>query len=774
MSNNCQQYSAIKENIQKLIEQGKTEAAEAILCEYEGINPEDADIYSLRASILLSESKVDEAIALLDSVVGKYPFNFDLLYNLGFITEQSGRNQEALKWYREAQSLSKPEHETLLAEALIRLGNNATHFKAGNQKKLAVFVKQGLDSFLGDIIKSLSSEYVIKKIIVTNTKQVDEGMEWADICWFEWCDELIVHGSKSPLAATKYIICRLHRYEVFTIYPSQVSWHNVNKLIVVTSHLVQLLKMSIPDICERVTVVTVNNGVNLEEFPFCERKSGFNIAYIGYLHLRKNPILLLQIMKMLVNLNPLYKLHVAGVFQDDLTRIYWNYQVQELELQKNILFDGWQDDVGEWLKDKEYVISTSIHESFGYGIAEAMARGIKPIIHNFPYAKEIWHEQYLFNTAQEAIEMITADSYQSEMYRQYIEENYSLTRQIDAIKEILGHVGSNSRTMNNLDTVISATQDFFLHSPQELMEYDWKKAKIQIGKRERMQGGKELFEYILINSKKKNLILTGIIYSHSTKEWSFPNIVDASLYLEKIRYFAEQMLNYKDIVYNNNIAGFVFDRALAQDIQHNQLAYLWERAIPATQFMPLIGYYQIANRYRFIKRYLNPKDVVLDAAAGYGYGTAFLSDYCKRIYGLDIALDNIKFANNSFVRDNLSFMEGNVTSLPFPEDLFDTYISFETIEHLLDSDVSLYLEEVLKVIKPNGLFIVSTPNREMRMHINNPYHIREYTFVEINNILSVFFRNIEYHSVVGLEVREGIDKRASNIIAICHNRIEGT
>jgi len=432
MSNNCQQYSAIKENIQKLIEQGKTEAAEAILCEYEGINPEDADIYSLRASILLSESKVDEAIALLDSVVGKYPFNFDLLYNLGFITEQSGRNKEALKWYQEAQSVSKPEHEKLLAEALIRLGNNATHFKTGNKKKLAVFVKPGLDSFLGDIIKSLSSDYIIKKIVVTNNKQVDEGMEWADICWFEWCDELIAYGSKLESATHKDIICRLHSYEAFTEYPLNVNWQNINKLIFVAEHIRNIVLEKVNSLKNEQTIV-IPNGLDLEKLRFKPRKSGFKIAYVGYINFKKGPMLLLHVFKAIFDRDSRYKMYIAGTFQDERDVLYYRQMIREMGLDNNVFYEGWQNNLDQWLEDKNYILCTSLLESQNISVMQAMSKGIKPLIHNFIGAKGIYPEKYLWTTIGDCLKIIDQRDYNSIEYRNYIETNFALKTQLERI-----------------------------------------------------------------------------------------------------------------------------------------------------------------------------------------------------------------------------------------------------------------------------------------------------------------------------------------------------
>ncbi|MBP3040203.1 glycosyltransferase, partial [Bacillaceae bacterium Marseille-Q3522] len=146
---------------------------------------------------------------------------------------------------------------------------------------------------------------------------------------------------------------------------------------------------------------------------------------------------MLQIIKKLVDVDKNYKLYIAGEFKDPLIKQYWDYQINEMQLQNNIVFEGWQSDVNRWLENKNFILAPSIHESFGFYIAEAMACGIKPIIHNFLYAKEIWPKEYLFNTIDEAVEMITCNNYPSNEYRAFIENNYSLMKELKLIKETL-------------------------------------------------------------------------------------------------------------------------------------------------------------------------------------------------------------------------------------------------------------------------------------------------------------------------------------------------
>jgi hypothetical protein len=78
-----------------------------------------------------------------------------------------------------------------------------------------------------------------------------------------------------------------------------------------------------------------------------------------------------------------------------------------------------------------------VHESFGYSIADAMAMGIKPVVHNFPFATRIWPEQILFNTIDEAVGMITSNVYNSKAYRNFVETHYSLFDQVTQVRKIL-------------------------------------------------------------------------------------------------------------------------------------------------------------------------------------------------------------------------------------------------------------------------------------------------------------------------------------------------
>jgi len=121
---------------------------------------------------------------------------------------------------------------------------------------------------------------------------------------------------------------------------------------------------------------------------------------------------------------------------------YFTHLLKETGLEKNVVFQGYVKNIEEFLEDKNFVLSTSVHESFGYSIAEAMACGIKPLIHNFCGSESLWPKDLIFNFIDE-IPTLVSSEYNSEAYRRFVENRYSLEKQISGISKIFLEVVSH-------------------------------------------------------------------------------------------------------------------------------------------------------------------------------------------------------------------------------------------------------------------------------------------------------------------------------------------
>ncbi len=305
-------------------------------------------------------------------------------------------------------------------------------------KKISFICMAGLDQFIDPIIEGLADDYIVRKFIIRTQQEIHNAIDWADIVWLEWCNETAIIGTNYGGIKGKKVIIRLHRYEAFTNFPSQIVWEKVNYLILVAPHMITVLEGIIPDIKEKVNCKIVYNGIDLDKIPLQKREAGFDIACVGFINYRKNPGMALQILKKLVDIDKRYKLHMAGLSQDSCLQAYLTYMVNEMNLQNNIKFYGWVDDIGKFWEDKNYLLHTSTHESFGYAVFEGMARGAKPIVHNFRGAKELYPKEAIFNTVDEVINKIINKDYNSSEYRNWIiEKRWTLENQLKQIKDII-------------------------------------------------------------------------------------------------------------------------------------------------------------------------------------------------------------------------------------------------------------------------------------------------------------------------------------------------
>lgn len=92
----------IKENINILINSGQLEDAKALTSQYKKIEPNDTEVYSIDAVILMMEDKLEEAEEVLKEGLAKDNENFDLLYNLAYLYERKGNYLDSLINYKKA------------------------------------------------------------------------------------------------------------------------------------------------------------------------------------------------------------------------------------------------------------------------------------------------------------------------------------------------------------------------------------------------------------------------------------------------------------------------------------------------------------------------------------------------------------------------------------------------------------------------------------------------------------------------------------------------
>ena len=100
------------------------------------------------------------------------------------------------------------------------------------------------------------------------------------------------------------------------------------------------------------------------------------------------------------------------------------------------------DKLPKFMENMHFILSASVFESQGMGIIEAMCCGLQPIIFDFPGAKNIFPQEWLWIDYEE-FESIITESYEPKLYHNYAVENYSIERNIHQYKNLIRGVLEN-------------------------------------------------------------------------------------------------------------------------------------------------------------------------------------------------------------------------------------------------------------------------------------------------------------------------------------------
>ena len=153
---------------------------------------------------------------------------------------------------------------------------------------------------------------------------------------------------------------------------------------------------------------------------------------------------------------------------------------------------------------------------------------------------------------------------------------------------------------------------------------------------------------------------------------------------------------------------------------------------------PVRWRYHHIYRYYLARRFCRGKKV-LDVGCGYGYGSFILSSVSEKVVGIDISEKAIQSAKEQYSKRNIDFLVMDAEWMKFP-DQFDVIVSFENIEHLKHPE--LFLSRATSLLKPDGILIVSSPNKKYTRG-DNPYHFIEYSYEDFKALLSKYFTEVK-------------------------------
>lgn len=129
----------------------------------------------------------------------------------------------------------------------------------------------------------------------------------------------------------------------------------------------------------------------------------------------------------------------------------------------------------------------------------------------------------------------------------------------------------------------------------------------------------------------------------------------------------------------------------------------------------------------------------VDIGSNLGIGISEISSR-RSIIACDKEYRYVKIFNDK----NIPSVVLDALDLPFPTNSCDVISCFETIEHVPMVDVNKMLYEIHRVLKDDGILLISTPNKEANGKAKiSPDHKQEFTSAEFHMLLKSFGFKIE-------------------------------
>jgi SAM-dependent methyltransferase len=157
--------------------------------------------------------------------------------------------------------------------------------------------------------------------------------------------------------------------------------------------------------------------------------------------------------------------------------------------------------------------------------------------------------------------------------------------------------------------------------------------------------------------------------------------------------------------------------------------------------------------YRTAAGLVQPATRVLDIGFGEGYGSTILTEAGATYSGVEVDPEIVEHARTRYGE---TFDTYDGTNIAAPDEWYDLVLAFQMIAYLDDPEP--WLREVRRVLRPEGLALITTPNRVYRLYEGqrpwNRYHAREYSALELGNLLRTVFADV---MVYGIAASEPID-----------------
>ncbi|MEV6632158.1 glycosyltransferase family 1 protein [Actinoplanes sp. NPDC051470] len=219
-------------------------------------------------------------------------------------------------------------------------------------------------------------------------------LDWADTVFVDWFSPAAGLLTLLDPGSTRVVV-RLHSFEVFDIWPQLADLSRVDDLVFVSEHLRRYARSILPGLDEpggpRTRVLP--HPADLNGFARPKPPSArFALGLIGVSAIAKDPRWAIDVLRRLRAEDERYHLLLIGAdLRGDTSAAARRYRrayeedLAELEPVGAVRRLGQTDDVPRALTEVGTVLSSSVRESFHWGLAEGAASHAVPVVRDWPF-----------------------------------------------------------------------------------------------------------------------------------------------------------------------------------------------------------------------------------------------------------------------------------------------------------------------------------------------------------------------------------------------------
>ena len=131
-----------------------------------------------------------------------------------------------------------------------------------------------------------------------------------------------------------------------------------------------------------------------------------------------------------------------------------------------------------------------------------------------------------------------------------------------------------------------------------------------------------------------------------------------------------------------------------------------------------------------------------------------------KYYAIDYNIEALYSAKKRDTAATLICASGN--EIPLKNSKFDIVLTFQVIEHIVEYE--RFMTEIHRLIKPNGILLISTPDSPSRKS-NNPYHVSFFDKLALEILLNKYFEEVKmsYHYGADHSILKGLTSSGINM-----------